>query len=296
MRGRRWLPPAIAVVVVAVAVTVLWLANRTAPIPTTPSAAAPAIGSCWNVDQNTVTSVLPWTGAAPVACATTHTAEVFYVGQVDADLIRNGRTAKGQDADINTLLMTSEARAGCLVEAGRFLGGAWRSAQLSIYPAFISPPSDGFYACSAAQVADPAGDRLVARTASLSGALGAAGDKDLAIDCVSGAGTITSQLTFVPCAQEHTFEFVGLYTVTPVPAPFDPTQLNQAVSGGCTSLVNGFVGVPAGKTRSDLRIEPVGPDTATLWAGSDQTFACYVSGSVPWKGTIKNLGTRPLPH
>lgn len=296
MRGRRWLPPAIAVVVVAVVVTVLWLANRTAPIPTTPPATAPALGSCWNVDANTATSLIPWTGASPVACTATHTAEVFYVGQVDHDLIRTGRSAKGQDAQINTLLMGSEARAGCTAEASRFLGGSWRSARLSVYPAFVSPPGDGFYACSVAQTADPAGDQLVARTSTLSGAMGPSGDKSLAIDCVSGTGTITSQLTFVPCAQEHTYEFVGLYTVTPLGAPYDKAQLSQAVNGGCTSLVNDFVGVPAGQTRTDLRIEPVGPETAAQWVGSDQTFACYVSGSAPWKGTIKNLGTRPLPH
>lgn len=292
---RRWLPPAIALVLVAVIVSVLWLTNRSSAVPGKPPAAAPAVGSCWNVADTTVTSLLPWS-STPVDCAGKHTAEVFYVGQVDRDLVRNGRTAKGQDAQVNTLLMTSEARAGCLAKAGPYVGGAWRSAQLSVYPAFISPPSDGFYACSVAQVADPQGDRMVLRSGSLSGALAGPEKTALGIDCVSGTSTAASPLTFVTCDQLHVFEFVGLYTVTPLPAPYDKTQLADAVDRGCTGLIYDYVGVPAGKTRSDLRQTSVGPDTPNLWAGSDQTFACYAWGKLPWKGSIKNLGTRPLPH
>jgi hypothetical protein len=292
---RRWLPPVIAIVVVAAVVTFVWLANRSTPVPSKPPASAPAVGSCWNVADATVGSTLPWP-STPVDCASTHTAQVFYVGQVDHDLVRNGRTAKGQDAQINTLLMSTEARAGCLAEAGPFVGGSWRAAQLSVYPAFIAPASDGFYACSVAQVADPAGDRLVPRSASLAGALAGAEKAKLGIDCVGGTGSPNSQLTFVTCDQLHVFEFVGLYTVTPLGAPFDKAQVADAVNRGCTSLVYDYVGLPAGKTRSDLRISPVGPDTANTWAGSDQTFACYASGKVPMKGSVKNLGTRPLPH
>ena len=292
---RRWLPPVIVVVVVAAVVGVLWLVNRQSPIPDKPPATAPAVGSCWDVASSTVTAQPPWP-STPVSCTDSHTAEVYYVGQVDHDLVRNGRAAKGQQAQINTLLMTGEARAGCLAEVGAYLGGAWRASQVSIYPAFIAPASDGFYACSVAQVADPAGDRLVSRTASLSGALAGTAKKDLGIDCVSGAATPTSQLSFVTCDQLHVAEFVGLYTVTPLGAPFDKAQVEDAVSHGCTSMVYDYVGVPAGKSRPDLRISPVGPDTAALWVGSDQTFACYASGSLPWKGTVKNLGTRPLPH
>src|SRR5262252_2641823 len=168
---RVWLPLAIAVVLVAGVVTGLWFANRPKnPVPTKPPSTAPAVGSCWNVAASTVTSQLPWP-STPVDCAAQHTAEVFYVGQVDPSLVSNGRTAEGQQAQINTLLMASEAREGCLTEVGSYIGGPWRSAQISVYPAFIAPASDGFYACSVAQVADPAGDRLVSRTAGLAGAL-----------------------------------------------------------------------------------------------------------------------------
>src|SRR5262249_7684764 len=181
--GRRWLPSAIAVVVIAVVSVVIWLANRSAPIPTKPPATAPAVGSCCNVDGATIGGQMPWPGA-PVACTAPHTAEVAVVGQVDAKLVRNAQRAKGQDAQVNAFLMTAGARARCSEKTGIYLGGAWRGAQLTVYPDFIAPAKNGFFACVVAQVADPGGSRLVTRTASLAGSLSGSGSS-LSIDCVA---------------------------------------------------------------------------------------------------------------
>ncbi|HEY7174398.1 MAG TPA: hypothetical protein VH442_05725, partial [Micromonosporaceae bacterium] len=68
------------------------------------------------------------------------------------------------------------------------------------------------------------------------------------------------------------------------------------VSAGCAQLVDSFLGLGANQTRSDLRVSEVGPDSANLWVGSDQTFACYASATTPWVGSLKGLGTRPLTH
>ena len=183
MSTRRLLPPAIAVVVIAVVGTVLWLANRSAPIPTTVPKTAPAVRSCWNVDSATIGRQLPWSGS-PVACTAAHTAEIVSVGQVDQRLVRTAQKAKGQDATVNSFVMATSVRAACLDKVGSYVGGAWRGAQLTVYPDFVAPAKDGFFACVIAQVADPGGQRLVTRTASLAGALSGSGAASLGIDCV----------------------------------------------------------------------------------------------------------------
>lgn len=314
MSTRRALPPAIAVVVIVVVGTVLWLANRSTPIPTTTPAAAPAVRSCWNVDSATIGRQLPWPGS-PVACTSAHTAEIVSVGQVDQRLVRTAQRAKGQDATINSFVMATGARAACLDKVGSYVGGAWRGAQLTIYPDFVAPAKDGFFACVLAQVADPGGKRVVTRTASLAGALSGPDAASLGIDCVAdstahpsspapSSGTSSSPappgtaaaagLSFVECGQPHTSEFVGLYTVTPANAPYNGSEIQKVVNAGCQQLVDSFVGLAAGQTRPDLRVSEVGPDSANLWAGSDQTFACYASASTPWAGSIKGIGTRAL--
>jgi hypothetical protein len=291
MNRRRLLPPAIAVVVLAIVGTVLWLANRSTPIPTATPGSAPAVGSCWNVDSHAIGGSLPWPGSA-VACATPHTAEIAAVAQVDQKLVRAAQRDKGQDAELNTFLMVTNARAKCLDKAGSYVGGAWRGAQLSVYPDFLAPAKNGFFACVVAQVADPGGTRVVTRTASLAGALSGNSGTSLGIDCVADA----DGLAFVPCGKAHTSEFVGLYTVTPPGAPYNGSAIKNAVSAGCAQLVDSFLGLGAHQTRPDLRVSEVGPDSANLWVGSDQTFACYASATTPWVGSLKGLGTRPLTH
>jgi hypothetical protein len=324
MSTRRVLPPAIAVVVIAIVGVVLWLANRSPSVPTATPDSAPAVGSCWSVDSATIGRQLPWSGSA-VDCTAAHTAEIVSVGQVDARLVRTAQKAKGQDATVNSFVMATSARAACLDKAGSYVGGAWRGAQLSVYPDFVTPAKDGFFACVIAQVADPGGQRLVTRTASLAGALSSPGPAPLGIDCVgdsssgaAGAGPSSpapaspapsspaasspapsgsnpaAGLSFVECGQPHTSEFVGLYTITPANAPYNGPEIQKVVTAGCQQLVDSFVGVAAGQKRSDLRVSEVGPDSANLWTGSDQTFACYASASTPWSGSIKGIGTRTL--
>ena len=307
MSTRRLLPPAIAVVVIAVVGTVLWLANRSTPVSTTVPKVAPAVRSCWNVDSATIGRQLPWSGS-PIACTAAHTAEIVSVGQVDQRLVRTAQKANGQDATVNSFVMATSARAACLEKVGSYVGGAWRGAQLTVYPDFVAPAKDGFFACVIAQVADPGGQRLVTRTASLAGALSGPGAASLGIDCVgdstSAGGAAASPapsgaaaaagLSFVECGQPHTSEFVGLYTVTPANAPYNGPEIQKVVTAGCQQLVDSFVGVAAGQKRSDLRVSEVGPDSANLWAGSDQTFACYATASAPWSGSIKGIGTRGL--
>jgi hypothetical protein len=270
----------------------LWLANRSSAIPTATPKTAPAVGSCWNVADKAITGLLPYPGHA-VACTAPHTAEIVSVGQVDRQLVRTAQHAAGQNATVNSFVMTASARATCIDKAGSYVGGAWRGAQLTVYPDFIAPAKDGFFACVVAQVADPGGTHVVTRTSSLAGVLSGSDATPLLIDCVGGD---TAGLTFVDCGKPHTSEFIGLYTITPANAPYNGPAIQKAVTTGCQQLMDSFVGLSAGQTRSDLRVSEVGPDSANLWTGSDQTFACYVSGATPWTGSVKGLGTRPLGH
>jgi hypothetical protein len=287
---RRVLPLAIAIVVLAGLAAGLYFANRQTPIPTS-TAAMPAVGSCWNVPD--ASAPLPWSGA-PVACTGSHTEEIFYTGQVDRSLIKDFRNAKpGQETAAATILMQGEARAGCSGHANSYLGGTWRSSQLTIAPDFVGAPKDGFYACTAAQVSDPGGVHVVTRTATLKGAL--AGSETLGIDCYAGAAS--GGLTFVPCSAGHIGEYVGLYTVTPLGAAFNGVELKDAVTAGCQAILNGFLGLPAGAAnRADLRSSYVGPATSATWLGSDQSFACFATAATPMTGSIKGIGTQSLPH
>ena len=289
---KRLRPAAIAVVVLVVIGGVVWWANRSAPIPTKPPKGAPAVRSCWNVPAAKVSATLPWPGS-PVACTAAHTAEIYFVGQVDRSLIKDYQSAKGEAAQAAAVVMEGEARNACTGRANSYLGGAWRSSQLTIVPDFLTPEKNGFYACAAAQISDPGGDGIVTRTAPLAGALTGAAAKALAIDCYDG----TTALSFVPCTADHRGEYVGLYTVTPLGAPFNGPELQTAVTTGCQAILDGFLGLSAGsQSRDDLRSSYVGPTTSATWLGSDQSFACYAVAPSTISGSIKGLGTRPLPN
>ena len=67
-----------------------WLSRATAErtIPSTPPDNAPAVGSCWQVDEATAKQALPWPGTA-AECSGEHTIEMFQVG-VDVEPPRKG--------------------------------------------------------------------------------------------------------------------------------------------------------------------------------------------------------------
>jgi hypothetical protein len=288
------MPAAVAALILAVVITGWWWVTRPAKVSTEAPKSLPAAGTCWTVDAATAAAQLPWAGATATPCTADHTAEVIYSGQVDVDLVRNvGNAADSQSKDVARLVVIATARASCLAHASDFLAGSFRNARIAVFPDFAAPADNGFYACVAAEVAGPDAAALTARKTSLKGALSSTDAATLKIDCVRDADDGKS-LRYVPCAESHTAEFVGLYTVTPLGAPFNQAAVAKNVTAGCQSLVDSTLGLQPGQTRSDLRVSQVGPDTNQLWLGSDQTFACYAAAAQPWKGTLKGLGTRAL--
>jgi Septum formation len=265
----------------------VWWINRSTPIPSTPPANAPKVGACYAVPPAVARGPLPWPGS-PVPCGAAHTAEVYHVGQVDHDLISRSR-GKGDDAKVATNLMFAEVRRACGAIASGYLGGDWHRDQVTLLANWITPARDGFFGCALAQVTGPGGADYVTRTGTLKGA----GDSGpLAIGCVARTG---DSVRYASCTDEHSGEFVGAYRITPDNAPFDAKVVASAVTKGCGQVALTYLGLPATATRPDLNVGYVGPTTAETWLGSDQTFACYASASTPLRGTVRNLGTRPLP-
>ena len=116
--------------------------------------------------------------------------------------------------------MAGEARAGCTVKGQKFLGDSPRGARVAVLPDFVRPADDGFYVCAMAQSTGPNNQSFVTRTTSMKGAA-----KALGIECV--ASPASGGLAYVPCTQPHNSEYAGTYTVTPLGAPYDGTQLQD---------------------------------------------------------------------
>jgi Septum formation len=278
-----------AALVLVLAGVAFWWLRRPEQVANAAPGGTPAVGSCWNLDETAARSALPWAGS-PVECTAQHTVEVYYVGQVDAALLRQEHKAKGDEKAVADNLMYAQARLACGNFASVHLGGNWHDGRVSVVADWVNPVRDGFFGCALAQVADPAGKHFVPRTASLKGTLGGGGEAGLAAGCVDAGGTYAS------CDQVHRSEYVGFYTVTPPNAPFNASGLQTAVINGCAGLVSGFLGQSSGPARADVSVAYVGPTTAADWVGSDQTYACYAKAATDVRGSIRNLGTRPLPH
>jgi hypothetical protein len=285
--SRRALGLIAAIVVVLLAVGGLeWWLNRPDPVPDATPAAAPAVGSCWQVEPAAARGTFPWPGSA-APCTAGHTAEVYHVGQVDHDLIVRARKG-GTDGKVANNLMLAEVRRACGGFASTYLGGDWHKARVTVLADWVSPQRDGFFGCALAQTLDAAGTRFATRTASLKSAVG-----QLAAACVAREAGGSA---YTPCDQKHDGEFVGTYTITPANAPFDAASVKDTASRGCGEVVRGYLGLVSSANRTDLSVGYVGPTTAQTWLGSDQTFACYALSSVPLRGSIRSLGARPLPQ
>lgn len=290
---RRDLILAALVLGAAIAIGAGYWASRPSAVSTSTPAAAPRVGSCWALDAAASRGAHPWPGQ-PVDCAQSHTVEVFLVGQVDVDLVRQARDASGDDAKLAENLMYGQARLACSAAARTYLGGDWHAGQVDILANWIKPDRSGFFACAGVQTTDPGATRFVSRTASLRGSL-APSDTRLAITCVkrsSGEGA----MAYSGCAGPHDGEFVGTYTITPPEAPFNQAGVRAAAERGCADLARGYLGLPAGASRADLRSAYVGPTSASAWLGSDQTFACYLMADTPVRGSVHGLAARSLRH
>jgi putative regulator of septum formation len=296
--SRRWLGVLVFLVAVALAVAGGYRLTRPKPATggaTAPPAAAPAVPSCWTVDEAGARTPFPWPGTA-VDCAGEHSVEVFFVSQVDPQLVAKAAKAKGDEATLAQNLMYAQARRACTVLANSYLGGSWHSGRLLVLADWVAPARSGHFGCALAETSDPAGTHFVRRSGSLRGAMSAGDASPLAAACMNRAAS-TDGLAYVGCDRPHDGEFVGTYTVTPPDAPFDENGVRTAVNRGCAQTALAYLGLPADGSRADLSVGYVGPTKAADWLGSDQVFSCYVlSTRDKLRGSVKGLGTKPLPR
>jgi hypothetical protein len=271
----------------AVAAGMYWLTDHKRP-PEDLAAAqqpadAPALGSCWRIDEVGVRQPMPWQRDLAIPCAATHPVEVFHIDRVDPELVVAAARAKGAAAAEHRDQMNLSARRTCESLASRYIGGPWRTAKVQVYTTWLRPERTGYFACALAFTDDPAGRRFAGYRGNMLGALGGGRSVSLAaIECVADG-------RFVGCAAQHTWEFAGTYAVTPLGGAFDAA----AVAKGCADVVAKYVGA----ARADLRARYVGPSLDTDWPGSDQTFACYVvveDGLL--RGSVRGIGSGPLPR
>jgi Septum formation len=287
---RRVLPAIVGgLLAVALVGGLVWWFGRPEPVSTQTPAGAPGVDTCWRVDQVDTRGAHPWP-ATPVDCAQPHTVDIFTVGQVDPDLVRQARDAEGEAATLAENLMYGQARLACSASARDYLGGDWHAGQVDVLANWIRPDRSGFFACGAVQTADPGGTEFVERVGRLRQGLARSGR--LGIECVSRSG---DQLRYVGCATPHDGEFVGTYQITPAQAPFDADGVRNTARKGCDEVALSFLGLPAGASHSDLRSAYVGPTSAATWLGSDQTFACYVMADRKLRGSVRGAGRRGLP-
>lgn len=296
---RSWRTRLVGVAVIAaLAGVVVWWINRGEPIPDRPPSTAPAVGTCWTVGPQTAKKAMPWPGK-PVDCAGPHTAEVYHVGQVDHDLIQRARARSGDDRTVAVNLMYAQARRACGALGTRYLGTDWHGTRVALLANWVDPVAPdpledpaiataGFFGCAVTEVTGPGGESFVTRTGSLKGK-----GASLAVTCVNRDALTVG---FTSCDAAHTGEFVGTYIVTPGGAPFDTAAVTAAVTKGCGQVTLSYLGLPGDASRSDLHVGFVGPTSQATWLGSDQTFACYASADAAMRGTIRSLGTRPLPR
>lgn len=296
--SRRWL--GVLVFLVAVVLVIAGAYRLTRPKPATGAAGktpagAPAVPSCWNVDEAGARTPFPWPGS-PVDCAAEHSAEVFFVSRVDPELVAKVAKATGDEATLGQNLMYAQARRACTVLATAYLGGNWHTGRLLVLADWIQPARQGHFGCALAEVSDPAGTHFVRRTGSLRDVMRAGEASPLAASCMS-RGATADELAYVRCEQPHDGEFVGTYTITPPDAPFDENAVRTAANRGCAQIALAYLGLPANGSRTDLSVGYVGPTKASDWLGSDQVFACYVlSTKDKLRGSVKGLGTKPLPR
>ena len=108
-------------------------------------------------------------------------------------------------------------------------------------------------------------------------------------DCLGKLPTeSTTQLRLLPCAEEHYWEAFATATLTGEDFPGNATVRDQA-GQACDAAFEGFVGVPARKSKLNLTM--LTPTSETWTQAGDRAVVCLVgspSGGVT--GTLKDAG------
>jgi hypothetical protein len=217
---------------------------------------------------------------APIDCRQRHITETFAVGNLDGDAATAAAARAG-------------AYLGCARQADAFVGGAWRTGRLVVQA--VLPDDAGWkggarwYRCDIAQNDDDLD--LVARDASLRGALKS--DPDLPLRCFNPtvSGDNVRAMTAVDCGRPHHAEFAGLW-IAPKIALSD-LQGSPQLAKGCLSAIARYTEVPD-DSMIRYRTGWLGfPFNDTAWNAGDRTVQCYLwlSGET-MKGSYQGAGPK----
>jgi hypothetical protein len=246
-----------------------------------------------------------WSTFDPVAvhadCSGSHVLEVVHVGKYGAAASAASNPPARDSED------SRAAYAECDRAARDYLGGDWHDGQLFL---LYSPPSllkweggSRFFSCSLVEMESMQGDAR-SRSGSLKGAL--SGDRPLAMRCFNEVGPTDADgfhnpvddILTVDCAAPHTAEYAGTHHPPDLVYPATDKALDRMRFDGCDQVVAGFLGMSlnALDARPDITSLAWGPDK-NQWQLGDRSVTCLVTVSTkhPVRGSLKQLGRRPLP-
>ncbi|MGC9670476.1 septum formation family protein [Planosporangium sp. 12N6] len=265
-----------------------------------PRSTVPAVGQCLQGTVNSWTFVEPPLSSAD--CSAPHTLEVVHVGRFST-ATEEASAPPPHDSD-----ETRTAYAQCDKAAREYVGGDWHDGQMFLH---YSPPTgpkwqDGArsFFCSLIETGGMRGNGR-SRTGSLKGALG--GDRPLAKRCYNEKGTVDADGFYEPvedslpvdCGTAHNAEYAGTYVPPDLVYPSSAEALSRMQLDGCEQVVAGFLGLSSSalNDRAEVGWRAWGQDKY-WWPVGERGITCFVlvPANLPVRGSLRQLGTRPLPR
>ncbi|MCP2166241.1 septum formation family protein [Goodfellowiella coeruleoviolacea] len=246
-----------------------------APPGLTGASGLPTPGQCFNSAE-----------FVPLDCAQAHEAESISSGQLPADLPAE---YPGEE------VLRSAAVPPCRAALTDYLGGQDADAtRLQVWAFWPSQrgwrDSDRWLLCSVIEVGSDG--QPVRRTGSLRNAL-ADGKFNAFQRCSAGSPSKDAQLTMTGCDQPHLGE--ALPSVLPLGKPTDPVPsaeaMNNAAREHCDRAMTAYLGASG---RQDVWTTWRMPN-AMSWAEGFTNITCYAEAVRLVTGTMRGIGTAPLP-
>lgn len=267
------------------------LTNDWAPLGE-PAVFTPAAETCHSGDFSETVYLSSY---VPVDCGTSHRLETVHVGTFA------GAAGEGSAPPASGSAPFGTAYAECDTRARAYLGADWRIGRLWLGVALPSPvgwaAGARWFRCDVSELSnvEDNGD-VVSRTASLKGALQAAGP--LRLGCyattLTRAETI-DQMPPVDCGARHNSEFTGVWRA-PAGWKYPSAERDwQAFYDGCYQVAARFVEVSQStiRFRAGVVALPGGPDD---WRSGNRGVRCYLwISDGRFTRSLKAAGDRGLP-
>ena len=268
------------------------------PVLPEPAVQVPVAGTCHLVEISVSAHTVAYPRLRQTPdCGTEHKAETIHVGQFEGEDAARPTPPPPDGPAVR------RAYQRCAQVAQEFLGDDWHAARawLAVFiPSGLAWQGGArWFRCDLFEVTDTF-NSAEDRTGSMRDGL--RGSRPLAIGCVNDGGSspdFISSLYYVPCAEPHTAEFVGVYV---------PSQADLAAGGedavedrifdGCWNLADKYLGVRPGQVPEELSV--LFWDFKEDRARGERTVRCFLGvfdqrTQIAGGATLKGLGPRPVP-